>query len=289
MAQIEFGWAGPKLEREQIARMYNKLAVFSMYGEKADRFCMFDLVKQVNNGQWLKNIPQPDGDCVSRGARGAVESLQAVEIVRLGEREAFTYVYSPYIYSISRMAPECGKGQMGSDAGSTGIWAAEGMKLYGVTPWGDRPYDKQTTQKYGTRMPPRDEIDLGKQHLIKSYSRMRNADDLWMAISNGYPVTIASNKGYEMRTRQKDGKSWFVGNDSWPHQTYINSVDTRPTLCFLITNSWGDDVHGPQLDGPPGSGWITAEQFDTMLRQDGEAYALSQFDGFVAQRPWDWL
>ena len=289
----QFGWAGPQAEKSALEQSFHQLNLFTLYGAaaKADRMDLSELVKKVTGG-YLKNPPQPVGDCVSRGTRHAVATLACVEIALLGENEVFKDIYPPYIYSISRMAPECGNGQMGSGDGSTGIWGVTAEKLYGNIEWADRPYEATIIRRYGRSMPPGSETADGKKHVIKAFARIRTADDAWLAISNGYPLQICSNQGYNMQTKQHDGKSWFVGNDTWSHCMAIDAVDTKPGLCFRVQNSWGNgvEVHGQQLDGDNGTGWITAEQFDRHVNRDGECYAVSAFEGFPGNsRLWKWL
>lgn len=291
MAQFEFGWAGIEAERDALEKDGQRLLQqFRIIGAtEIKRMMLPDFVKKLK-GTHLKNIPQPVGDCVSRGVKNAVDHLAATEIVRLGQAEEFKETYSPYYYSLSRNASDLGNGRFGRQHGSLGVYGAGAAQKYGSLEWtDDRVYNEATCNKYAFSLPPESEITLGKVHKVRAIAQVRTPQEIAEALCNGYPCTIASMQGYNMQTRQKDGKSWFVGSDTWAHQLSILAVDITPVLCFLIQNSWGDNAHGDQLDGPPGSGWVTEDQLKRHLARDAEAYAFSDYDGFPAKEfKWFW-
>src|SRR5688500_14300313 len=61
-------------------------------------------------GQDTKNYPQQIGDCVSFGAKNAIEYLMATEKLMKGDRELFRYVFPPYLYGTGRVY--VGKGRL---------------------------------------------------------------------------------------------------------------------------------------------------------------------------------
>lgn len=225
-------------------------------------------------------------NCVSWGAANAIMGTMAYEIVRLGDAEEFKRVFQPYLYAIGRLTPEGGNGRLGNQDGSLGSWQAAAVEKYGVLRsdfQGVPAYSGRVAKQWGTQRngPWRQFIDEADNHLIKASARIRNADELKQAICNGYFCSIASNKGWSMRLRDSQGKSWFQGRDTWPHQMAIMAFDVQPMDCFYMKNQWGINAHGPQLDGPQGGGWRTADEIDSDLRNPGtECFAFSQFNGF---------
>ena len=68
-----------------------------------------------------------------------------------------------------------------------------------------------------------------------------------------YPCTIASNR--QMRLQDDRGKSWFGGRDAGRKCRRHDPEPCRASIAATI----GIRAHGPQLDGPPGGSWITAD------------------------------
>lgn len=225
-------------------------------------------------------------NCVSWGAANAIMGTMAYEIVRLGDLEEFKRVFQPYLYAIGRLTPEGGNGRLGNQDGSLGSWQAAAVEKYGVLRSdfeGVPAYSGRVAKEWGTQKNGvwRKFIDEADNHLIKASARISSAAELKDAICNGYFCSIASNKGWSMRLRDSQGKSWFQGRDTWPHQMAIMAFDVQPMDCFYMKNQWGINAHGPQLDGPQGGGWRTADEIDSDLRNPGtECFAFSQFNGF---------
>jgi len=289
------GWAGPELAKNQWHRESVR-ACCQQYprGEVRDykRFAPWDSAIKIATGKkFLKHYAQQTGDCVSFGAMNALESLSCIQIA-MGVTDKFAFIFTPYIYASSRLAPEAGNGQLGNAHGSLGAWAAIAMHKYGVLFFADSDqldYSGATADEWGVRGSPwRHWIEKAKDNPVKSTARIRNAAEARDAICNGSMLTIASNRGYALDTIQRDGKSWFHGRDDWGHQmsvlAYAPAGDTGPhTEAVFIQNSWPEDIHGRQLDGPPCSGWTTLKDFDDTLHEPGaECFALSAFEGFPA-------
>lgn len=289
-----FGWLAPYARTPEQQSLHEEIvggwdAFHLDYSAKSgtdpERLVFWDAEKLLL-GNWLPNTPQQIGDCVSWGCKHVVDRLSIFEIIRLGQNEEFHASFAPYFYGISRC--QIGGNRIGGD-GSMGSWAAEGVKKYGVLradAEGCPTYSGSIARQWGGRSGPPDKfIEIAKPHLIRSAARITSAEELKQAICNGYPCTIASMRGFAMRLKDRDGKSWFVGRDTWPHQMWIAGYDSKPQPCFYRGNNWGPDAHGPQLDGPPGGGWQTFEELDRELRDSGvECYAFSQFDGFPGQK-----
>ena len=250
------------------------------------RVVLWDYAKKVNGGKHLPTFRQEIGDCVSMGAANAVNYLACMEIIRLGEREEYRPAFQPYLYGISRV--QIGGGRINGD-GSIGAWAAEGARKYGVlftTDEGVPTYSGSVARKWGNRPgPPQSMIDQAKDNLVHSTALVTSYEQVRDAICNGYPVSVASNRGFQMQPRIDRGKSWGVPSGSWAHQMCFIGVDddsARPG-CYLI-NSWGENAHGtPADDAPPGGFWVDAATVTQMVKQQ-DSFAWSQFDGFPANK-----
>ncbi|NDF13055.1 MAG: hypothetical protein EB060_09630 [Proteobacteria bacterium] len=254
--------------------------------EQPKRVVLWDYAKKVNGGSHLPTFRQAVGDCVSMGAANAVNYLAAMEIIRLGDREKFRPAFQPFIYGISRV--QIGGGRISGD-GSVGAWAAEGVRKYGILA-ADEPgtpaYSGDVARTWGRKPgPPQDALAAAKPHCLKSTAQVTTYEQVRDAIANGYPVTVASNRGFQMRGVRDRGKLWGSPAGSWAHQMAFIGVDddsSRPG-CYCL-NSWGPDAHGaPVDDAPPGGFWVDAEVVTQMVRQ-GDSFAFSQFDGFPAQK-----
>lgn len=284
-----FGWLGQAAAEVAAEELRDFFPTFRIYGTtERKRTCAWDCWSAIGwdinrSTLWRQLI----GDCVSFGAAIAVAATAAHEIVRLLELEKFHVPFPPYLYGISRVMPEGGNGRLRGD-GSLGSWMAATIIKYGVLREdfpGVPKYSAGVAKQWGdSRQSFAGFLPEGGAHAIKTAAPMRNIDDVIDAICNGYYVTIASNKGYDMRLRDRDGKSWYVGNDTWPHQMSLIAYDPSPVDCFYRRNQWGD-AHGKQLDGPDGGGWITADELGQELRaQYTECFAYSTFQGFPSER-----
>ena len=296
MTKALFGWNGPRESQETWAafdpndeQRFQKLAPISTYrNSDGERMVFWNFTEKLL-GKHIVNIPQEIGDCVSWGMRNACDCLACFEIVKLGDGEEYKPSFPPYFYGISRV--QIGGGRLGGSDGSLGIWAAKGVKEYGVLPTDDltSSYNGQIAKKWGSSGPPADKISEGKKHLIQEFARVRSYDELKQALMNGYPATIASMRGFNMQLQfdPDTNKHWFTGRDSWPHQMAILGIDDNPKRPGVFRmNSWGDNAHGPQKDGPLGGGWQDANDIDKELRDNGtECIVYSAFNGFPAQSP----
>lgn len=289
-----FGWAGPKLAQEQWDRIGSQFPSFQLLGavqEPPERVVLWEAVKKLTGG-YLKHYAQQIGDCTGFGGKNAIDTLQCVEIVA-GDREEFQDTHPSYLYGYSRV--QVGKGQLRGDDGSLGSWVAIAAKEGGnlsMKVQGCPPYSGRISKDWGDNGPPADMIKMAQPHVVKSTARIRSIEEMVQAIANGYPCTIASMMGFRMRLEQdrQANKSFFVGNDVWPHQMCLMGYDKRGVRpgAFCM-NQWGEDAHGPQLDGPPGGGWIDWERLARVLRDPAtECFAFSGLRGFMA-RPnlWD--
>lgn len=291
--QPTFGWIPPSQRSREteasvqqvVGSMPEFLLVKSGVKRQSNRVVLWEYAKKVNGGKHLPTFRQEVGDCVSQGAANAVNYLSCMEIARLGDAEKYRPAFQPYIYGISRV--QIGKDRINGD-GSIGAWAAEGVKLFGVL-FGDEEgvptYSGEVARSWGRRPgPPPQFVEKAKPHIVKTVSPVRTYDDVKEALLNGYPVTVASNRGFQMKGRVDRGKLWGVPAGTWMHQMAFIGVDddsARPGSYCL--NSWGPNAHGsPPDDAPPGGFWVDADTVTQMVSQ-GDSFAFSQFEGFPEQ------
>jgi hypothetical protein len=285
------GWAGEELAAEEFDLIKDKFVEFRIVGAspfKAERRMMlYDVVRKVL-GKDTPNYPQQIGDCVSFGAKNAIEYLQCCEILINGDNERFRPIYPPYLYGTGRVF--VGRGQLDrSGDGSLGSWMAKAVIDYGAIASDENnlpQYSGSVAKKWGNSPgPPKEFVDIGKQHLVKSAAQIRSWDDLVQAICNGYPCTVASNQGFTMRA---DSNGFHNPEGNWGHQMCIIGVDDEYSDPYaIILNSWGDS-HGVLKDFKTGEnlpvGCIRARKrvIESMIRA-GETFAYSNFVGFPGQ------
>lgn len=241
-------------------------------------------------GQDTRNYPQQIGDCVSFGAKNAIEYLICCEKLLKGDMEKFRPIFPPYLYGIGRVY--IGKGRLGNGDGSLGSWMAEAVIKYGTIPADEEglpAYSGSIAKQWGAPNGSRyldNWKNLGQQHLVKSAARINNWGELVAAIVNGYPCTVASNQGFNMEA-SSDG--FHRASGSWAHQMCIVGVDDEYSEPYaIILNSWGD-VHGrlksfvdPNENLPVGVLRVKRRTIESMINA-GETFAYSQFDGFPEQ------
>lgn len=233
-------------------------------------------------------VAQQIGDCVSWGAKHAIEYLQCVQIL-MGGWDTYKVIFSPYLYGCGRIYIG---GQRGGGDGSVGVWQAQAVIKYGSLST-DTPnlpkYSGNVARQFGSSQNLLDKWQPeGVKHLVKSVAKVKTWDDLVQAITNGYPVTVASSVGYEMKP-SSDGFHHRSGR--WDHQMEIGMVDddggnVEPHAG--IVNNWGD-VHGsitdfrdPSIKWPPGMLRVRRKDIEVMLAFD-DTFAYSGYDGFPAQ------
>lgn len=295
-----YGWVPPDMRTSDVIqaceRIDDLLPTFLIAGatESSDgkKVLLWDCTKKLNGGRHIPTLRQLIGSCVGHGLANAIRYLQAADIVIRKEfSEQWEEIFEPYGYGRSRYH----SGMRGRGSGSTGTGAAKAaqqdgtlsIKTEGLSGWslsGDTltwSADADTTWSDGARI-GENWIVKGRAHLVRTVARVRSYAEIRDAITNGYPVTIASGYGFRM---SRDGdRIWGRRSGSWAHQMCFVGVDddSRRPGCFC-QNSWGADAHGAPTNGdPPGGFWVDAENVDGMARDEG--YAFSQHDGFPAQK-----
>lgn len=285
------GWAAavdPELFRDaftSFGAQFERINIIGSRPIEGARAMLWALARKVLNNEDTPNYPQQIGDCVSFGAKNAIEYVQFAPIINQ-ERKTFKRVFPPYLYGAGRVF--IGRGRLRSD-GSLGIWQAKAVMEFGTIP-SDTPnlpqYSESVAKDWGRgEGPPKEFVEVGKQYIVKSAALVKTWEDVVTSLANFYPVTVASNVGFTM----KPGSDGFHSRSgSWAHQMCIIGVDNEhatPHACIL--NSWGD-VHGAVEDFKTGQKWpkgtlrVRATDVEKMLAE-GDSFAYSSFDGFPAQ------
>lgn len=228
------------------------------------------------------------GQCVGRGASGALNVLQAALIVG-GAAIEYNPVSHAWCYAGARMHTN----DLGSGDGAAGYAAFAWCKDKGVAhqaETGDADYyQDDIAATWARRGIPPDLIPLGKDNILSDAAPCKSAQAAAAAIASGGVVTIASGQGFTM-TRDSEGVCQPRG--SWSHQMFLAAIIVTPSgqKVFGCAQSWGDNVpDGPLLPGCPdyvfGIPWDTA---DRMLRQGDSMMALN-FQGWTDNISWSFI
>ena len=259
------------------------------------------------------------GDCVSWGAELVCTMLMAIQH-KLGAGQWIEEAATEPIYGGGRVEANGGK-LGGYQDGSWGSAAAEWLENGGVLLRQDysgetgiaehnlTKYSKEKAKEWGNygcggkedaREDYGGKLDrIAKKHPCKSVTQVRSVDELCAAISNGYPVSVASMVGYGRMLRNSDGVCRSAGE--WAHQMMfggIRWVSGKPQ--FRQFQSWGTSCSGPDpgIDSEAVSNcswWTVAEDAARQLRAN-DSYAFSSLVGFPPRRlnwsevatSWDW-
>lgn len=304
---VDAGWVGPSQRepaQQRIAELIQStIPDFELLGPQAavDKMVLWEFSKKVNGGNHFETFFQQTGSCVGNGGGQATWYLSAMEAVRLGKNIDSKLPFYLLPYGRSRFLA----GFRGQGSGSYGAAFAQAISTEGILPFDvpDLPQPQrgngitwgksvEFTWSDGSRIAQK-YLDKSRQFLVKSAAKLRSARDVWDAVTNGYPCTIASDWGGQMRPSAQGSPSVLLNRrvTTWQHQMCIIGAWNHPTLgkIFCVLNSWGPGAHGsPVDDSPPGSFWIGEEDVAYIVRQD-DSFAFSQFDGFPSQRPDYWL
>jgi hypothetical protein len=250
-----------------------------------------------------KRGSQPIGSCVGWGFAMSIDILAACDIVLRREPEVWGgRTIEASIYGVSRVEARGRTSAPGGD-GSTGFHAAKAVRDWGTLHYGQQygsvRFDRQFTgtqeKQWGRDGMPDALEPFAKQRRCSEVTLVKSFDDCAKAISNGYPVSLCSMRGFSMRFTDRGslGGGWLTPSGTWAHCMMACAVRVdRPAL--LVANSWGNCYSGPvdsRLDPAfqKSAGWVDAEVIDSMCR-GGDSYALAGFSGFKATTlPANWL
>lgn len=304
--EIDCGWIPPHKRTpaqnridEEIRKSLPRFTLRGRFAADKRRYCLWKAHVTLT-GKFHRYNWQQTGSCVGAGGDNALKTLQAVEIVLKGERERMLDNWWLYAYGRSRHHA----GMRGQGEGSVGSAWAKAINTDGffeIDPDGEPDLPDYQDREDWIVQPSRTEMQwsdggriaenwlrLGRKRRVKTVSRIRNKDEAFEAVANGYPLTQASNFGFS-RPKVKGTKNpirvaeW---NGKWSHQTFIDEAWDHEELSgiyFHWGNNWGPDAHGPPTgDEPPGGVYIHESIVDRLCKE-GEVYALSDQDGYPAR------
>ena len=221
-------------------------------------------------------VAQQIGDCVSMGASHCNDLLQCIEI-SLGEANQFQQTDTEFVYAASREIA----GILSNQDGSFGSAAAKAVTQWGMVSrdmlGADGVYDGHRAKEWGRTGAPQKVKDMAKPFLLGGAALVKTWDELVAAITNGYPVTVASSQGFTM-TRDENG--FCQAHGTWEHQMFISAVRFDIEGGCVI-QSWGPNCpDGPTVLGQPSfSFWAHRQTIERMLGQ-GDSWAFSRSPDF---------
>ncbi len=308
--EVRCGWLHEGLRtREQndyhqaVESAMPRFAIRGRFRTNERQYSLWKAGRAVLGNKGIPYIWQKTGSCVGAGGGSSIMTLQCVEIAIKRQAEEFRWPWWLYTYGCSRQRG----GLRGRGEGSFGGAFAKAATLDGMfelDPEGlpDLPnptvtggyaaLDRETELKWsdGARIAQQWRAE-GRQHLVRTVSRMRDVNDCIDALANGYPLTIASMLGWSPMVPRPVGnpavrlvRQWSA---QWAHQMFIDEFWDHPSLgpIFRCGNNWGPGAHGaPTGDEPAGGVYLTDDLLGRVLRtRDAEVYAFSAYDGFPAR------
>lgn len=251
--------------------------------------------RKVDLTQYLAKVFGPEwylnqeycGSCVAHFAALACDTLTAINIVRNGGSGPAPRTDPMTIYWGSRV--EIGGGRI-SGEGSVNVWAAEYLKRYGALPQQKFPsidlskYSPSVCCGPNSRRGVPDALEpIARQMPVKRYEMVRSFDEAVYAISNLYPVGVASSQGFRM---ELDANGFGTPSGVWNHSQLVAGYELDPTPCGYVVNSWGLCYRGGPIGWCRAMMKVHAKVLDKMLKE-GDSVALSNFNGFLPQKPDD--
>lgn len=219
---------------------------------------------------------QQIGDCVSFGHGHANDLLQCVEI-GLGAPSVYQETDTEFIYASSRAVA----GILGRQDGSYGAAAVKAMTTVGMVSrpmlGADGAYSGERAKDWGWHGAPAPIREEAAPFKLGSAALVSTWDELIAALSNGYPVTICTARGFVLK---RDDDGFCAPKGRWGHCMFVAAARfDRPGAC--IVQSWGPDCPtGPVALGQPSfSFWADRAVIESILGE-GDSWALSKAPAF---------
>lgn len=242
-------------------------------------------VERLWPGCW-PGPPQDRGDCVSWAVNRAALTTMSCEILDGKPDEA-----SGKIEGQPEVSPEGVANCVLSSEASYWWrgWSGEGWTCSGAAKammndcglWLRKPYpeigldltryDGKTAGKWGATRPPEQVRNIGREHLVRTATFLKNVTEIRDYLAAGYGVFFCSSLAWR-KERDEFGFAKVDPSNSWAHAQAAIGWDERPEvvrkygepLC-AIANSWGSNwqrggrnVMGTDLYIPHGCYWTLA-------------------------------
>ena len=264
----------------------------------------FRIVETVFPGS-LPASAQDRGDCVSHSTRNAILGSLACEIAAGKPDEVTGQVEGPPDVSevgrldgvLSTEAIYWWRGH-GGDGWTCDHAAEVAMQQSGMWLRKNYPdlgidltrYSGKVAGKWGSRKPPAEILEVGREHLVRNVTRARSFDEVRDLIANGYCISSCGGESFAA-TRDSNGVSART-RGGWAHAMAYLGVDDRDEIkrayggpLVFVQNSWGPrwgsggrTVMGTDVEIPLGGFW--ARWSDLSKRY---AIAFSGLDGWPPQ------
>jgi hypothetical protein len=246
-------------------------------------------------GQPPPNGPQLTGDCTSWSSAHAIEATQSGQIAAVGG--AWQRIFPAWSYGVGRqwVWRKDIVGRMPSQGCSVGA-VLRGAVEFGVVSWDEAEaagykYSGQLADQWGNSGPPEKLKPLAAQHKLGAIAQLKSAADLCNAVCNGYGTAFGSDfTGGNFRT--KDGRivadniaPRLAMKERWHHALCCDGFDgSTGTAYYHIQNSWYPESHPKPIDDSPPCGFWVEESSIAYIVAQGDAWATSDFTGFVERR-----
>lgn len=255
------GYAGvefPEMLREAFDLLDPDVKQMPVYTSIPDRYMIWEKTRKYI-GKDLPNTPQLIGDCVGKSSSDVTDYLQVLQLGAVGRKDWHT-THPSFAWANGRVMPEIGNRRLGRQDGSLGIWQAVAVKKYGIIFEDDKNVPKYTAslaRNWGYSGPPKEFMEIGKNRLVRvdtaDSAMVKTLDQLFSALSADFPVTVASNYGFDMSPRS-DGYNHY--SDTWPHQMkFLGYCKVGKKPCLCLSNNWGEAAHGTIIDAETGEQW----------------------------------
>lgn len=309
--QFQTGWIPPKDRTDEMLALdaaskakQPKFATTPKTLAPGEKILMTDLWKHPmvvsKLGFEFPGIYQQTGSCVGAGWGNEIFTLSAIEVIRLGDPEQIFLPFWLITYGRSRFLG----GMRGEGEGSFESALTEAALEDGVL---DSRYPglPQYTRKGGIVYSGRTEMSWSnggaqqtlallpesRKMLLRSAPQVSEVDDAVSAIANWYPIGFACNKFIDPSTARVRGtgkNAALVGQlrANGGHKTSLLAAWNNPELGMLFgnVNQWSDTAYPQDPGGLPRCAvWMTADDFMYGMRQDGEGFVKSQFNGLPEQ------
>lgn len=279
--------------RERLAKMVtsqghsfsaaDNIVNFGLYGSGEGKLSMpFAIVEKVFPGS-LPASAQTRGDCVSHSTRNAILGSLACEIAAGRPDEVSGQIEGvPEVSEAGRLdgvlsteAYYWWRGHNG-DGTSCDLLAEAAISTAGMWLRKDYPevgldltrYSGKLAGKWGSRKPPSEIVDVGREHLVRTTTRCRSFEEVRDLIANGYCISSCGGESFSA-TRDENGVSSRT-RGGWAHAMAYLAVDDRDETkrryngepLIYVQNSWGSRwssgprrVMGTNVDIPLGGFW----------------------------------
>lgn len=250
-----------------------------------------------------KRGAQGIGDCVSWGGELAETMLLAIQS-KNGVSEWIEEVATESNYGGCRVEV-FGKKSGGWSDGAMGYAMADFAKKFGVILRLDysketgnsehdlRVYDSEKAKNWGNYgcggQNDKEMLDnIARKYPVKGVAQVNTIEDCIVAISNGYPITIASSAGFGSMRRDKDGVVRRSG--SWNHQMMLGGLRwVNGKVQFRMFQSWGNSCgtdNDPGITHPEVSkcSWWATEEDILWILKNGDCWAFADAEGFPPRK-----